>query len=127
MRLPSPITAVACLSRVGILGVIAHPHAAFARTTAEKGLAVVAEVERRDAGFRDSSERVRMTLRTREGGESVRELYSKALEGIDDGDRMLVVFESPPDVGETNRIKGASSGVHDPFTGAWPSSDVNRI
>jgi hypothetical protein len=98
IRLPSPITAVACLSRVGILGVIAPPHAAFAQTAAEKGLAVAAEAERRDAGFRDSSVLLRMTLRTREGDESVRELYSQTLEGTEDGDRMLVVFDSPPDV-----------------------------
>ncbi len=38
-----------------------------------------------------------MTLRNRRGEESVRELRSRSLEVADDGDKSLIIFDSPPD------------------------------
>jgi hypothetical protein len=64
----------------------------------EKGLAIAVEADRRDSGFGDSSAKLVMILRSRGGDEKNRELRSEILEQKDNGDRSLVVFESPADV-----------------------------
>ena len=74
------------------------PSGGRAPTDAEKGLAIAVEADRRDSGFGDISAELVMILRGRSGDEKTRELRSQVLERADDGDRSLVVFESPADV-----------------------------
>jgi outer membrane lipoprotein-sorting protein len=68
------------------------------QTSRETGLAIAAEADRRDTGFGDSTARVLMILRDRGGNEKTRELRAQVLEGAEDGDKNLVVFDSPADV-----------------------------
>ncbi len=63
-----------------------------------KGLAIATEVDARDTGWMDSSVTMNMTLIDRKGRESTREIKSKTLEVLDDGDKSLSLFESPRDV-----------------------------
>lgn len=67
-------------------------------TPEEKGLAIVTEAERRDAGWQDASGDIVMTLRNSRNEESVRYMRSRALELKEDGDKSLVVFDQPLDV-----------------------------
>lgn len=64
----------------------------------EKGLAIFQESDRRDEGFQNFTADLRMLLKNREGDMTRRNLRSKALETQDDGDKTLMVFDSPLDV-----------------------------
>jgi outer membrane lipoprotein-sorting protein len=67
----------------------------------EKGLEIATEADRRDDGWQDQTADLQMILRNRHGQESVRDLRNRSLEVTDDGDRLLVIFDSPPDVDGT--------------------------
>jgi len=70
-----------------------------AETDAEKkGLAIAIEVDLRDEGFGDSSSSLEMILRNRHGETSERQLRNKALEVTDDGDKVIIIFDTPRDV-----------------------------
>jgi len=62
-----------------------------------------------DEGFHDSTAQLSMTLEDRRGNQAVREMQIKTLEvpGVEDGDKSLVVFESPPDVRGTALLSHA--------------------
>jgi len=69
-----------------------------AETAEQKGLVIITEADRRDQGWQDSSANMMMTLRNKQGKESVREIRVKNLEVIGDGDKGLTVFDTPRDV-----------------------------
>ena len=69
-----------------------------ARTADEQGLAIAADSKRRDTGWGDMQAEMRMTLRNRQGEESVREIRIRSLEVQGDGDKSLTIFDRPPDV-----------------------------
>jgi hypothetical protein len=71
---------------------------ALAETAEEKGLAIAMEADRRDSGFGDYTDDVKMILRNKQGQESVREIRSRTLEGTSDGDKSLTIFDEPRDV-----------------------------
>ena len=70
----------------------------LAETPAEKGLAIVNEVDRRNQGWQDSRSDMEMILRNRQGKESRRTLHVRLLEIIGDGDKSLAIFDSPRDI-----------------------------
>ena len=70
----------------------------YAETAEEKGLKIITEVDGRDQGWQDSLADMLMTLRNRNGKESIREIRVKTLEVIGDGDKGLTVFNQPRDV-----------------------------
>ncbi|MGE0744563.1 MAG: outer membrane lipoprotein-sorting protein [Rhodospirillales bacterium] len=74
--------------------------AAAAETAEEKGRAVFEEMDRRDTGFGDSAATMTMILGNRQGGESRRRVAIETLEGRGEGegDKVLMVFDYPPDV-----------------------------
>ena len=74
---------------------------AHGTTPEERGLEIAVERDRRDLGFGDFTADLVMTLRNRHGEESTRSLSSKTLEVEDDGDKSLVVFDSPRDIDGT--------------------------
>lgn len=86
------------LSSLLIGAVLIAPMAAFAETPEEKGFAIAEEADRRDQGWKDSSADMTMILRNKQGDESIRTLRVKALEGQDDGDKSLTIFDEPKDV-----------------------------
>jgi outer membrane lipoprotein-sorting protein len=71
---------------------------AFAETTAEKGLRIAKEADASDAGFGDFTANMRMTLKNRAGKTSQRIIRIKTLEGQNDGDKSLSLFDEPADV-----------------------------
>ena len=70
----------------------------YALTDEEKGLEIVREVDQRDTGFGDSKSEMKMILRNRNGDETLRNLRIQTLEVIGDGDKSLIIFNSPRDV-----------------------------
>lgn len=65
------------------------------------GEAVFREADRRESGYGDLQVDLEMILRTSQGAESRRSLRIRQLEMADDGDRLLVVFETPKAIGGT--------------------------
>jgi len=74
------------------------PPMVAAQTPEEKGLAIAREVDRRDTGFGDCTTDLLMILRNKHGQESKRVIRVRILEVEDDGDKSLVIFDSPRDV-----------------------------
>ena len=70
----------------------------YAETPEEKGLAIVMESDRRDTGWQDQKASLRMVLRNRHGDESERKNHSRTLEVNNDGDKSLIIFDSPRDI-----------------------------
>lgn len=65
---------------------------------AQRGLEIAREAKKRDTGYQDFVTDVTMVLRNREGQESSRKLSVKTIETGKEGERALVVFESPADI-----------------------------
>jgi len=64
-------------------------------TPEQQGLAVFQEKDRRESGYGDLQVSLEMVLRDRSGAESRRELAISQLEVPGEGDRLLVVFDTP--------------------------------
>jgi outer membrane lipoprotein-sorting protein len=71
---------------------------ASAQTAEERGLQVAQEAEKADEGFGSSVVELKMTLKNKNGQTSERFLTTQTLELTEDGDKSLIVFESPKDV-----------------------------
>ncbi|TRX60776.1 outer membrane lipoprotein-sorting protein [Fulvivirga sp. M361] len=69
-----------------------------AQTPEEKGLNVAVKATKADEGFVSSVVDLKMILRNRQGQESERFLQNKTYELTEDGDKSMVVFNSPKDV-----------------------------
>ena len=69
-----------------------------APTSEAKGLEIAKEMDRRDTGWGDQTAVMRMILRNRAGQESTRDMRNRALEMKGDGDKSLLIFDSPRDV-----------------------------
>lgn len=72
--------------------------AAFAETPEEKGLAIAIEGDKRNTGWLDSKADMTMTLRNKQGEESIRALRVRSLEVEGDGDKSMTIFDEPKDV-----------------------------
>jgi hypothetical protein len=70
-------------------------------SASEKGLKIAREMERRDEGWINSTSDHTMILYNKQGESAVRKLRTKALEVVEDGDKSLLIFDSPPDVKDT--------------------------
>ncbi len=71
---------------------------AMAETAEEKGLAIAIEADKRDTGFVDSTAKMTMELRNKQGDTSVRHIRIKTLEVEGDGDKSMSIFEQPADI-----------------------------
>jgi hypothetical protein len=78
--------------------VTTHYPSSEASTPEEQGLAVALEADMRDTGFGDFEANMQMVLRNRHGQESRRVLRTKTLEVEAEGDKSLVIFDTPRDV-----------------------------
>jgi outer membrane lipoprotein-sorting protein len=76
---------------------------ANASTADEKGFEIAARSDRSDAGFGDTVVELKMVLRNATGKETTRELSLRTLEKPNEqvGDKSLIVFSNPPDIGGT--------------------------
>ncbi|MBX2841726.1 MAG: outer membrane lipoprotein-sorting protein [Flammeovirgaceae bacterium] len=76
----------------------------FAQTPEEKGLEIAKSADLADQGFESSEVKLKMILRNKQGQESTRLMDSKTLELQVDGDKSLIVFNSPKDVEGTSTM-----------------------
>ena len=70
----------------------------WAATAEKRGREIASERDRRDTGFGDSKANASMILRNRQGATSKRSMRVSRLEQKGDGDKTLVVFDTPRDV-----------------------------
>ena len=69
-----------------------------AQSAEQKGLAIAKVAEAADEGFGSSTVDLKMTLRNKNGQSSERFLITRTLELTEDGDKSLIIFNSPKDV-----------------------------
>jgi hypothetical protein len=72
------------------------------QSSEQRGLAISQEAKSRDIGWVDNVSDMVMTLRNKQGQESIREIKTKTLEQLDDGDKSLTIFNKPRDVKGTS-------------------------
>lgn len=70
----------------------------FAQNPAQKGLEIAKKADLADRGFESSKVKLKMVLRNKQGQESTRLLENHTLELTQDGDKSMIVFNSPRDV-----------------------------
>lgn len=70
----------------------------------QRGLAIAKAAEKADLGFESSSVNLKMILRNNRGQVSERLLSNRTLELTEDGDKSLIVFNSPRDVKGTSTL-----------------------
>ncbi len=70
----------------------------LAQTPEERGLQIAKAAEEADLGFGSSTVELKMTLKNKNGQTSERFLETRTLELTEDGDKSLIVFNSPKDV-----------------------------
>jgi hypothetical protein len=81
---------------------------------AEKlGLEISTQAKQRDIGWVDSTSDMLMLLRNKQGQESTREIKTKTLELLDDGDKSLTIFNKPRDVKGTSFLSFSHSVGND--------------
>jgi len=73
-----------------------------------RGREIAEEADARDRGWGDGSARLEMILRDEDGDERRRELRFRTLEGIDTGDKTLMIFDYPADLRGTALLTHAS-------------------
>ncbi|MEP1487897.1 MAG: outer membrane lipoprotein-sorting protein [Algibacter sp.] len=69
-----------------------------------RGLNIAKAAEQADLGFKSSIVDLKMTLKNKNGQTSERSLTTKTLELTEDGDKSLIVFNSPKDVKGTSTL-----------------------
>ncbi len=84
-----------------------------AQSMQEKGLSIATEADKRDIGFGDSKASMLMILKSKSGQQAERSMRIKTLEGKDDGDKSLIIFDSPGDVKGTALLTFTHKGHSD--------------
>jgi outer membrane lipoprotein-sorting protein len=84
--------------RILFLLTLLLPLSSPAETPEEKGLAIAVEADKRDSGWVDQKADLKMTLRNKQGQESMRDLRLNTLEVDGDGDKSLTIFDTPRDI-----------------------------
>lgn len=84
-----------------------------AQSAEERGLEIAKEAEQADLGFNSSTVDLKMTLKNKNGQTSERDLTTKTLELTEDGDKSLIVFNSPKDVKGTATLTFTHKTVSD--------------
>ncbi len=75
-----------------------------AQNAEERGLQIAKEADKADQGFNSSIVNLKMTLKNKNGQTSERLLITRTLEQSDDGDKSMIVFNSPKDVKGTSTL-----------------------
>jgi len=84
------------VSLLALLAVSSLP--ALAIASPEKGLEIAIAADNRDKGFGDTTADMTMTLTDKYGQSTSRAIRNRTLEGNDEGDKSIVIFDSPGDV-----------------------------
>lgn len=85
---------------------------AGAQEVSREGLSIAREVDRRTGDYEDYEARLTMVLVSRDGKERVREMEVSAL-ASGDGERTLLVFQSPRDLAGTALLSHSQVGASD--------------
>ncbi len=85
---------------IAILGITTM----VAQNPEERGLEIAKAAEKADEGFVSSTVNLKMTLKNKNGQTSERLLVTRTLELTEDGDKSLIVFNSPKDVKGTSTL-----------------------
>lgn len=93
--LPALLLASSAIARVDPPALDLTPATLAAADPQVAGLAVMAQADAVDSGYQDSTVALSMVLRSANGRETSRELRISQVEMPADGDRMLVVFDTP--------------------------------
>ena len=80
------------------------PALLLANDEVQEGLRIMTEVDRRDSGWVDYTVDLTMILSNARGETTEREIQMKSKETEEDGDRTLMVFDTPPDVRGTGLL-----------------------
>ncbi len=64
----------------------------------ERGLQIAKEIDLRDRGFGDSTNHLKMTLKDRHGNQRHRLLRNRTKEQAGEGDKSIIIFDTPRDV-----------------------------
>lgn len=91
-------------SLLAIVGLMVTLLSSFTDPNEEKGLKIAEDAAKYDEGFGSSQVNLTMTLTNKHGQESSRLLTTKTLELTEDGDKSLIVFNSPRDVKGTSTL-----------------------
>lgn len=104
---PSPLLRKAALTILGFTA--ATSTLLHGQSAAQKGYAIAAAADRSDNGFRNSTVRLKMVLKTSSGRKTERILELETLERENEnvGDKSLVVFSSPRDIKGTALLSHA--------------------
>ena len=86
MKLATVTTFVTIASAVMTMAAIASP---------EKGLEIAIEADSRDKGFDNSTAQIKMILMDKYGQSTERAIRNRTFEGDNEGDKSLVIFDSP--------------------------------
>ncbi len=70
----------------------------YAQTAEDRGLQIAIAAEEADLGFESSTVELKMILKNKNGQTSERSMTTRTLELTEDGDKSLIVFNSPKDV-----------------------------
>lgn len=90
---------------IAFLGGMVFTLSLFAQSQAEqRGLTIAKAADKADQGFESTSANLKMVLKNKKGQVSERLLYNKTLEQTEDGDKSLIVFNSPRDVKGTSTL-----------------------
>lgn len=84
------------LIRMLIFALVLNP--VWAMTPEEQGLQIIQELDKRDTGFGDTRAILKMRLVNKQGNHSLRSLKMNTLEVIGEGDKGLIIFDSPRDI-----------------------------
>ncbi|MCW8854398.1 MAG: outer membrane lipoprotein-sorting protein, partial [Gammaproteobacteria bacterium] len=69
-----------------------------AHANEQRGLEIAKQADLRDTGYNDSTARLIMELKNKQGDTSIRHVRVKNLEVADDGDKGMSIFDQPADV-----------------------------
>ena len=75
--------------------VILFSNLTFAQDAAQKGMEIAKAADLADQGFGSNTAELKMILKNKNGQTSERFLYSRTLELTEDGDKSMIVFNSP--------------------------------
>lgn len=89
---------------LGLLGLLALPARAGAGPAEDRGLAIMQEQEKINAGYQSEVSLFKMTLVNANGDRSERTMEFRTLEGPAEGDKTLIIFKAPADINGTGLL-----------------------
>lgn len=104
---------------------LSHFGALYGHASENKGLDIAIESDRFNTGWGSLQSKMTMILTDSDGRESRRTIRNKALEVQDDGDKTLVIFDSPSDIKGTTFLSFSHSHKSDEQWLYMPS--LNRV